>query len=189
MLAAFANTIDPDDPLSALAVAERPEPPIVPGWTTVRMRAASLNHHDLWSLRGVGLAANRLPMILGCDAVGLDEEGNEVIVYPIVTSGSVGGDETMDRSRTILSELYQGTFAEYVSVPRRNLVPMPDGWSWEQAACLPTAWLTAYRMLAVRSGLKPGNTVLIQGAGGGVSTACIALANAMGLRVWATSRD
>ncbi|MEI6621061.1 MAG: zinc-binding dehydrogenase [Actinomycetes bacterium] len=189
MFAAFASSINADDPLSALAVSDRPEPPLVHGWTTVRMRAASLNHHDLWSLRGVGLAADRLPMILGCDAVGLDEDGNHVIIYPIVTEGSVGGDETMDRTRTILSEKYQGTFAEYVSVPRRNLVPMPDGWSWEQAACLPTAWLTAYRMLAVRSGLKPGNTVLVQGAGGGVSTACIALARAMGLRVWATSRD
>lgn len=189
MLAAYADSINIDDPLSALVVGDRPEPDLAPEWTTVRLRAASLNHHDLWSLRGIGLAADRLPMILGCDAAGLDEDGNEVVIYPIVSPATVGTDETMDPGRTILSEKYQGTFAQIVTVPKRNLVPKPAGWSWAQAACLPTAWLTAYRMLAVRSNLKPGDTVLVQGVGGGVATACIALGRAMGFRVWATGRD
>lgn len=189
MLAAYANSSDFENPLSCLVVGDRPEPQARPGWTTVAMRAASLNQHDLWSLRGIGLPPDRLPMILGCDAAGIDQEGNEVIAYPIVADAPVGMDETMDRSRTILSELHQGTFAELVTVPQRNLIPKPADWSWAEAACLPTAWLTAYRMLAVRSGLKPGNTVLVQGAGGGVATACIMLGRAMGMQVWATSRS
>ncbi len=75
MLAVFAEEISPDDPLSGLRVAERPEPEVPDGWTVVNVKAASLNHHDLWSLRGVGLPEDRLPMILGCDAAGLDEDG------------------------------------------------------------------------------------------------------------------
>lgn len=189
MLAAYAHGANFDDPLPCLTVGEL-DPPNVPAeWATVSMRAASLNHHDLWSLKGVGLPADRLPMILGCDAVGLDEAGNDVVVYPIIATNQLGADATMSDDRSILSERYPGTFAEVVRVPRQNLVPLPPGWSREEAACLPTAWLTAYRMLAVRSGLVAGNTVLVQGVGGGVATACIALARAMGMRVWATTRD
>lgn len=189
MLAAYAQSIDFNDPLAGLVVGEVAEPVLPTGWVTVEMRAASLNHHDLWSLRGVGLPAERLPMILGCDAAGIDPDGNEVIVYSIVSDAPVGIDETIDESRSILSEKFPGTFSERFAIPRRNLIPKPANWSWAEAACLPTAWLTAYRMLAVRSGLKPGNTVLVQGAGGGVATACIALGRAMGLRVWTTSRS
>lgn len=189
MLAAYASSFDPANPLNALVVGDIEQPATPSDWVTVDVKAASLNHHDLWSLRGVGLSADRLPMILGCDAVGTDPDGNQVIVYPIISDLGAGLDETMSDSRSILSEKYPGTFAERVRVPARNLLPLPDGWSAAEAACLPTAWLTAYRMLAVRSGLKPGNTVLVQGAGGGVATACIALGRAMGLRVWATSRD
>lgn len=189
MLAAFAARISSDDPLSALEVGERPEPEIPDGWARVRVRAASLNHHDLWSLKGVGLTADRLPMILGCDAAGVDDDGNEVVVHAVISDPQWRGDETLDPRRSLLSERYQGTLAEQVVVPRRNLVPKPAALSWEEAACLPTAWLTAYRMLFARSGLAPGSTVLVQGAGGGVSTALIKLASAAGYRVWVTSRD
>jgi len=189
MLAAYAKSISFDDPLSGLVVGECPEPEVPEGWASIQMRAASLNHHDLWSLRGVGLPPERLPMILGCDAAGVDDAGNEFLLYSIISESALDGDETLDPSRSILSEKFQGTLAERVVVPKRNLVPMPAGWTWAQAACLPTAWLTAYRMLAVRSGLRPGQTVLVQGAGGGVATACITLGRAMGFRVWATSRD
>ncbi len=188
MFAVYAGAISAEDPLSGLVVGERPSPDIPQGWARVRVKAAALNHHDLWSLRGVGLAEAALPMILGCDAAGVDDEGNEVIVYAVITDGT-NGDETTDPKRTLLSEKYQGTFADEVVVPKRNLVPKPAGMSWADAACLPTSWLTAYRMLATRSGLTPGNTVLVQGAGGGVSTACIVLGKAMGFRVWVTSRD
>jgi NADPH:quinone reductase-like Zn-dependent oxidoreductase len=189
MLAAYAARQDPDDPLSGLEVGERPEPEVPPGWAAVTVRAASLNHHDLWSLRGVGLSEQALPMILGCDAAGVDEDGHEVVVHAVINDPGWSGDETLDPKRSLLSERFQGTFAERVAVPRRNVVPKPAGLSFEEAACLPTAWLTAYRMLFTQAGLRPGDSVLVQGSGGGVATALIILARAAGLRVLATSRD
>jgi NADPH:quinone reductase-like Zn-dependent oxidoreductase len=155
----------------------------------VTVKAASLNHHDLWSLRGVGLKQEALPMVLGCDAAGLDEDGNEVVVHAVISDPAWSGDETLDPRRSLLSERHQGTFADRVVVPRANLVPKPASLGFAEAACLPTAWLTAYRMLYTQGGLKPGDTVLVQGAGGGVATALIALARAGGLKVLATSRD
>jgi NADPH:quinone reductase-like Zn-dependent oxidoreductase len=189
MLAAYGTRFAPEDPLSALEVGERPEPEVPDGWVVVDVKASALNHHDLWSLKGVGLSQDKLPMILGCDAAGVDAEGNEVVVHAVISDPAWRGDETLDPRRSLLSERYQGALAERVAVPAQNLVPKPAGLSFEEAACLPTAWLTAYRMLFTQSGLKPGDTVLVQGAGGGVATALIALARAAGFRVWATSRD
>jgi NADPH:quinone reductase-like Zn-dependent oxidoreductase len=189
MLAAYAATISSEDPLSALVVGERPVPEVPEGWARVRVKAVSLNHHDLWSLRGVGLPAERLPMILGCDAAGVDDQGNEVIVHAVIGDPDWHGDETLDPKRSLLSERYQGAMADEVVVPGRNLVPKPAELSWEDAACLPTAWLTAYRMLFAQTALPPGSTVLVQGAGGGVATALITLGHAAGLRIWVTSRD
>jgi NADPH:quinone reductase-like Zn-dependent oxidoreductase len=189
MFAVYAESFSTDDPLSGLVLGERPDPVAPDGWTTVTVKAASLNHHDLWSLRGVGLKQDALPMILGCDAAGYDEDGNEVVVHAVISDPDWTGDETFDPRRSLLSERHQGTFAERVVVPRRNVVPKPASLSFEEAACLPTAWLTAYRMLFTQGGLKAGDTVLVQGAGGGVATALIALARAGGLRVLATSRD
>src|SRR3954468_11757479 len=189
MFAVYADSFSSDDPLSGLTLGERPDPDPGDSWTTVQVKAAALNHHDLWSLRGVGLAEEALPMVLGCDAAGLDEDGNEVVVHAVISSPDWTGDETIDPRRSLLSERHQGTFADRVVVPRRNLVPKPAGLSFEEAACLPTAWLTAYRMLFTQGGLKAGDSVLVQGAGGGVATALITLARAGGLRVFATSRD
>ena len=187
MFAVYAARIDRDEPLKALELGERPEPVAREGWAVVQLRAAALNHHDLWSLRGVGLPEERLPMILGCDGAGVDEDGNEVVVHAVV--GESGRNVPEGERPSILTERYQGTFAERVVVPRWNLVPKPAALSFEQAACLPTAWLTAYRMLFTRSGTRPGDTILVQGAGGGVATALIALGRAAGYRVWATSRS
>lgn len=189
MFAVYAQSFSSDDPLSGLVVGERPAPEAPDGWATVTVKAASLNHHDLWSLRGVGLRKEALPMILGCDAAGIDEDGNEVVVHAVVSDPTWLGDETLDPKRSLLSERHQGTFADQVVVPRRNLVPKPTSLSFAEAACLPTAWLTAFRMLFVQGDLKPGETVLVQGAGGGVATALITLSRAAGLRVLATSRD
>ena len=189
MLAAFAASIDADRPLDGRELGERPEPDAPDGWTTVTVKAASLNHHDLWSLRGVGLSEDRLPMILGCDAAGVDEEGGEVVLHAVVSDPSWRGDETFDPKRSILSERHQGTFAERVAVPRRNLVPKPPELSFEEASCLPTAWLTAYRMLFTRARVAPGSTILVQGAGGGVAPALTVLASAAGVRVWVTGRS
>ena len=183
MRAAYASALDPDHPLRALAVGELPEPVPPDGWEIVEVRAGSLNHHELWSLRGVGLPADRLPMVLGCDAAGLDSAGNEVVIHPVVE------DKGDPRGFSLLSERFPGTLAERVAVPRENLVPKPAGLSFLDAACLPTAWLTAYRMLTTRGRVEQGSSVLVQGAGGGVATAAVALAVALGKRVYATSRD
>lgn len=191
MFAVTATSFDTDHPLNGLTLGDHAEPvPPDDSWATVTVRATALNHHDVWSLKGVGLRAEQLPMILGTDASGVDEAGNEVVVHAVIGDPARGGgDETLDPKRSLLSEVYDGTLAERVTVPRRNLVPKPAALSFAQASCLPTAWLTAYRMLTTRGRLVAGETVLIQGAGGGVSTALVPLAKAMGLRVWVTSRD
>jgi NADPH:quinone reductase-like Zn-dependent oxidoreductase len=189
MRAVYASALDPNDPLAGLVVGERPEPVAPDGWAVVKVEAASLNHHDLWTLRGVGITADKLPMILGGDAAGIDTEtGAEVVVHSVISTPGWEGDETLDPRRSLLSEVHQGTLAEYVTVPKRNLVPKPVELSFAEAACLPTAWLTAYRMLFVNSGLRPGQTVLVQGATGGVASAAITMARAAGYRVWATAR-
>ncbi|SEF86593.1 NADPH:quinone reductase [Actinacidiphila yanglinensis] len=187
MFAVYAGRIDAEQPLRGLESGERPEPEVRPGWSRVTVRAASLNHHDLWSLRGVGLGEESLPMILGCDAAGVDEDGNEVVLHSVI--GQSGHGVGPRERRSILTEKYQGTFAEQVTVPTWNVLPKPPELSFEEAACLPTAWLTAYRMLFTNAGVRPGDAVLVQGAGGGVATAAIVLAKAAGLRVYATSRS
>lgn len=188
MLAVAVSAFDPADPLAGLVVGDFPAPEPPAGWVRVFVRAASLNHHDLWSLRGVGLRAAELPRILGLDATGVTENGEPVVVHAVIADPDAGhGDEVDDPNRSLLSERYDGTFAEQVVVPARNVLPRPAQLDAVIAACLPTAWLTAYRML-LRSGAHPGDTVLVQGAGGGVSTAAIVLGTAMGFEMWATSR-
>ena len=190
MFAVTAARFDAENPIAGLELGEHAEPTVPDGWTTVTVQAASLNHHDVWSLRGVGLSADRLPMILGCDAAGTDAEGNDVVVHAVIGDPLVaGGDETLDPARSLLSERYDGTFAERLAVPRRNLVLKPAALSFEEAACLPTAYLTAFRMLFDRAPIGPGATVLVQGAGGGVATALIVLGRAAGYRMWVTSRS
>lgn len=188
MLAVYAESPNPDDPLAGLRIGDRPEPDVPDGWVAVNVKAASLNMHDIFTLRGVGIRPEAFPMILGCDGAGTLDDGTEVVMYTVV-SENWNGDETLDPKRSILTEVHQGTFAERVIVPARNVLPKPAELSFGQAACLGTAWLTAYRMLFVKSGLRPGQTILVQGASGGVATALIALGRAAGLRVWATGRS
>jgi NADPH:quinone reductase-like Zn-dependent oxidoreductase len=189
VLAAVATRIDADDPLSALAVTQvaDPEPPA--GWEVVQVRAAALNHHDLWTLRGVGVTPEDLPVVLGNDAAGVTADGREVVVHAVLSHPGPG-DETLAPDFHLFSERgVPGTLAERVAAPSRNLVPKPAHLSFAEAACLPVAYLTAYRMLFTVAGLRPGNRVLVQGAGGGVATAAIVLAHAGGLVVYATSRS
>lgn len=189
MLAVYCASFSASDPLSGLVVGDRPEPEARPGFTRVAIKATSINHHDLWSLKGIGLKSEHLPMILGCDGAGIDEDGNEVIIHPVMASPGWTGDETLDPKRSIFSELEQGLMSEVVVVPTASLLPKPAGMSWETAAVLPTAWLTAYRMVFERADVSPGQLILVQGVGGGVNSAAIQLASAAGIRVWATSRD
>jgi NADPH:quinone reductase-like Zn-dependent oxidoreductase len=190
VLAASCVSQSATDPLSGLDVGERPEPEDRDGWIRVHLRASALNQHDIWSLKGVGLPADRLPMILGCDGAGVLDDGSEVVVHAVIGDPAAGGgDETLDPRRSLLSEVYDGTLAEQVLVPARNVLPKPAALSFEEAACTTTAWLTAYRMLTTRSGLTGPSTVLVQGAGGGVSTALVALGKALGHTVFVTSRE
>ena len=191
MLAAYAARTAPDDPLAALEVGERPDPAPRDAWTIVQIKAATLNHHDLWSLRGVGLPPDRLPMVLGCDAAGVTGDGREVIVHAVVGGPDAPAGQAVapDEPRSMLSERYAGTLAQYVGVPTTNLVDKPASLSWEHAACLPTAYLTAYRALFRSGNAQPGQRVLVQGAGGGFATAAILLGTAAGLDVTVTSRD
>jgi NADPH:quinone reductase-like Zn-dependent oxidoreductase len=189
MFAVYAEEPNADDPLSSLRVGERPDPEVPDGWVKVSVRAASLNMHDLWTLRGVGIKADQFPMILGCDGAGVLADGTEVVLHSVIGDPNYRGEETLDPKRTLLTEKYQGTFADSVVVPARNALPKPAGLSFAEGACMGTAWLTAYRMLFTKSGLRPGQTMLVQGASGGVSTALVQLGRAAGLRVWVTGRS
>lgn len=190
MLAATAVSQSANDPLSGLVVGQVPDPDVPAGWARVTVVASSLNMHDVWTLRGVGHPPERLPMILGCDAAGYDEDGRGVIVYPVIADADAGmGDETLDPGRALLSEEHDGAFAQYLTVPRRNLIPKPDWLTFDEAACLPVAWTTAYRMLFTQAKITAGDRVLVQGAGGGVASAAIKLALAAGAVVYATSRS
>jgi NADPH:quinone reductase-like Zn-dependent oxidoreductase len=110
------------------------------------------------------------------------------VLHSVIGDPAWSGDETLDPKRTLLTEKHQGTFAETVVVPARNALPKPAGLSFAEAACMGTAWLTAYRMLFVKAGIRPGQTILVQGASGGVSTALVQLGRAAGFRVWVTGR-
>ncbi|CAM5331370.1 Zn-dependent oxidoreductase [Streptomyces avidinii] len=189
MKSVYAAYPSPDDPLDALHFGEQSEPePTDADWTVVSVRAASLNHHDLWTLRGAGTDGVRYPMILGCEASGVDESGREVVVSGLLCAPRWHHDPVRDPDRSMLTEGMPGTFAERVAVPRHNLCLKPRGFTHAQASCLSGAWLTAYRMLFTKSGLRAGETVLIQGAGGGVSSALTSLAAAAGFRVWVVTR-
>lgn len=187
MLAAYVASTSATDPFAGLVIGERPAPEPREHWTTVDVAAASLNHHDLWSLRGVGLPDALLPMILGTDAAGTTADGRRVLVHGVIGADGHGVGPTERRS--LLSERYPGTLAQQVSVPTANLLDVPDGLDLTVAACLPTAWLTAYSLLFRACDLRPGDSVLVQGAGGGVASAAIVLGVAAGLEVFATSRS
>ena len=195
MFAVYAAGISADDPLSVLGVGDIDPPTPPEGWVPVTVKAASLNHHDVWALKGQALSAERVPMILGTDAAGVTADGREVIVHAVIGDPDYGsdrrgrGDETLDPKRSLLSEIHPGTIAETVWVPEGNLVDKPASMPWTDAACLPTAYLTAYRMIATNSATAPGDTILVQGAAGGVATAAIVIGKALGLTVWVTSRD
>ena len=190
MLAAVCARISLDDPLSGLELREVSEPIPREGWEVIEVRAAALNHHDVWTLRGVGVTEDALPVVLGTDAAGVTADGREVIAHAVLAVARPGEDESMaDDFHTFSERGVPGTLAQRLAVPSRNLVPKPASLSFAEAACLPTAYLTAYRMLFTRAGLRPGQSVLVQGAGGGVATAALLLGRAAGLTVYVTSRS
>jgi NADPH:quinone reductase-like Zn-dependent oxidoreductase len=190
MFAVYATHADPENPLAALKIGEQPEPTVPDGWVRVKVSHASLNRHDLFTLQGISGHPEgiKFPMILGNDAAGTLDDGTPVVIYPLMGTDDWRGDETLDPGWHIPSEFIPGTFADYAVVPRRNAIPLPSNLSPLHASVLGTAWLTAYRALFTKSGLRGGETVLVQGATGGMATALIQLGRAAGFEVWATSR-
>lgn len=177
MLAARVTRIDLENPMSGLEVAEVRTPTAQEHWVRVKVRAGSINQHDLWILRGAVPLSAGLPSVIGMDAAGTTDDGQDVVVHAVLGDPDAGrGDETLDPRRTFLPDAGHGTLADVIVVPRRNLVAKPRELSWVEAARLPTAWLTAYRMLFTKARARPQDNVLIQGAGGAVSTAAIVLA-------------
>ena len=191
MFSVYATHADVDDPLSALRIGEQPEPHVLEGWTRVKVSHASLNRHDLFTLRGITSHPEGIPfpIIMGNDGAGTLDDGTPVVIYPVMGSDDWRDDETLDPRWHIFSELVPGTFADYVAVPKRNAIVLPEGLSALNASVLGTAWLTAYRALFTKSKLVPGETLLVQGASGGMSTALIQLGRAAGFEIWTISRN
>lgn len=204
MRALFAARLGGERPLENIEIGERPTPVPKPGEVRVRMRVATLNHHDLFTLRGVVGYPITPPRILGCDGYGIidaygpdrppgtPDAGAEVILYPLRFCGHcvgcISGDPMLCRTFTLLSDGdLEGSFAEYVVLPALHVVPKPPSLSGAQAAALGVTFLTAYRMLFVKANVWPGDCVLVQGAGGGVGTAATQLASEAGLIVYASS--
>lgn len=189
-----------DGPRS-LSLVEREEPPPGPGCVRVRLAAMALNHLDVFVSRG--LPKRALPAVQGADGAGVIDAvgegvdtarvGDEVVIYPVTSDGTCdwcrAGQEVHCPSMHILGEHEDGTFQEALVMPERQCFPKPAGLSWEEAAALPLAWLTAWRLLFTRGALARGDTLVVVGIGGGVATACLVLGQAHGLRVIATSRD
>jgi NADPH:quinone reductase-like Zn-dependent oxidoreductase len=189
--AAVAVRVDEKDPISALELRDGlPMPEARPNQTRVRMAATTVNMHDLWTLRGIGVKPESFPRVLGCDIVGWADDEREVMVTGCFGDPDAGGgDETFDPNRSLVSEDLPGSFGEYTVAPTRNVIPKPGFLTFHQAACLGVGWATTYRMLFTRARAQPGERVLIQGAGGSVATAAISMARAAGLRVVVTSRS
>ena len=183
-------------------VGERPEPVRAPGQVRVRLHAATLNRVDLY-LRDSGAGIrHRIPQIMGVDGAGVIDEvdadeallrpGQRVLLYPGIACGRcefcLRGEEVLCTHYQLIGEHRDGTFAEYIGLPARNLLPLPDGWSFAEGAAVGVNHLTAWRMLVTQAWLQPWETVLIFGIGGGVSLAGLQLAKALGARVIVTSR-
>lgn len=188
MQAIIAQVPSVTDPLSAIQICERPLPEAPEGWVRVKMRAVGLNYHDIFTIKGL-LATNSL--ILGNEGAGVLEDQNEteVLLYPRMGNPYFQGDETLDPERHVFSEVVDGTLAEFVVAPKRNVVLKPKELSMESASVLGISWLTAWRMLFTKSGIKPGQRMLVQGASGGVATALIQLGVAAGMKVSCVGRD
>jgi zinc-binding alcohol dehydrogenase/oxidoreductase len=170
-----------------LVLEEAPDPSPGPGEVLIRLRASALNHLDVWIRKG--LPSVPKPRILGADGAGVVEGlgegvsgfelGQRVVINP--------GVEAADGAIHVIGEHGDGTNAELIAVPATNVYPMPDGLSFEDAAAFPLVFETAYRMLVTRAALRKGEWVLLWGIGGGVSTAGLAIARALGAKTIVTS--
>jgi NADPH:quinone reductase-like Zn-dependent oxidoreductase len=185
-----------------LAVRDLPDPTVQqPDDVRIRVRAAALNHLDIWVVRGLPGTELRLPHIVGSDAAGVVDAvgsavrrvapGDRVMVNPGISCRScdacLDGDEPRCREFRLLGEHLPGSAAELVVVPEANLARVPDGMPWDRAAAFSLATLTAWRMLTTRASLRAGETVLIWGIGGGVAQAALQIAKLLGAVAIVTS--
>ncbi len=180
-------------PPEVLTISSVPDPTAGPGEVVVELRAAALNRRDVFLRKGI--APSPLPVIPGSDGAGVVRslgagvggvaEGDEVVIFPSLGWG--GGEAAPQPGFRILGGPDDGTYAELIRIPAENVMPKPKRLSWEEAAALPLAGLTAWRALISRAGLRPGETVLVLGIGGGVATFALHIARAAGARVIVTS--
>lgn len=184
-----------------LTFGDRPAPSPRPGEALVRVRACGINHLDLWVRAGLQGLEPEMPHILGNDVVGEITElgagvthltvGQKTLVNPTLSCGHctacANGDDNLCRSYDVLGRKRNGGYAEVVSVPAANCLPYPENLSWEEAAAVPLVFLTAWHMLVTRAQVKPGEDVLVIGAGSGVGSAAVQIARLHGARVIATA--
>jgi zinc-binding alcohol dehydrogenase/oxidoreductase len=180
-------------PPEVLRLDSAPDPEPGPGEVVVALRAAALNRRDIFLRKGI--APSPLPVIPGSDGAGVVralgpgasgvEEGDEVVILPSLGWG--GGEDAPEPGFRILGGPDDGTYAELIRIPAANVRPRPARLSWEESAALPLAGLTAYRALVTRARIRPGETVLVLGIGGGVATIALLMARAAGCRVVVTS--
>jgi NADPH:quinone reductase-like Zn-dependent oxidoreductase len=182
-------------------LGDMPVPEPGPGEARVRIASASLNRVDLYMRNSGAGITHELPLILGVDGAGVVDmpgpgvtgvaAGDRVVIYPVIYCGEcefcVRGDQMLCLRCRIVGEHRHGAFAEYACVPAHNLYPLPDDLSFDEAATLPTAYLTAWRMVTTQGELRPAETVLIHGIGGGVATAALQIVKLLGARAIVTS--
>ncbi|WP_279164714.1 zinc-binding dehydrogenase [Thermus scotoductus] len=184
-----------------LKVAEVPTPEPGPKEVRIRVKAAALNHLDIWVRKGVASPKLPLPHILGADASGVVDAvgpgvtgfapGDEVVVNPGLSCGHcercLAGEDNLCAKYEILGEHRFGAYAEYLVVPEVNLLKKPQNLSFEEAAAIPLTFLTAWQMVVDKLQVRPGEDVLVMAAGSGVSVAAIQIAKLFGARVIATA--
>jgi len=185
----------------SVVVGDMPAPQPGPGEVRVRVHAAAFNRVDLYMRDSGAGITHELPLILGVDGAGVVDAlgpgvsepgtGRNVVLYPARYCGRCEfcrrGDQMLCLRCRIIGEHRHGTFAEHVCVPAECALPIPEGLSFEQAATLPTAYLTAWRMLVTQARVRPTETVLVHGIGGGVATAALQIARLAGARALVTS--
>jgi NADPH:quinone reductase-like Zn-dependent oxidoreductase len=186
---------------SVLEPIELPDPKPSARNVVIRVKAVALNHLDVWTRKGWPGLKLELPHVLGSDVAGVVEEvgsevrdlpvGTEVLVNPGISCGACDkcllGADNLCRQYRILGEHVRGGYAEKLEIPRQNVLPKPKRLSFEEAACLPLTFLTAWTMLVRRADLKAGETVLVQAAGSGVGSAAVQIAKLLGAKVIATA--
>ncbi len=187
--------------IDRILFGDLPDPVPGSGEVRIRLRAAALNHLDLFVRNGIPGITLPMPHVMGSDGAGVVDAvgpgvtrrkpGDEVVLNPGIHCGTcefcLRGDHSLCVTFHLLGEHVRGTFAEYVVAPEINAYPKPGGLSWEESAAFPLTFLTAWRMLVTRAQAKPGETILIVGIGGGVSLAALAIAKMLGLTAFVTS--